>query len=148
MTAPFLPMADSIQGVLEACLYASNLDLAEQFYGDLLGLELVAREPGRHLFFRCGEGMFLLFNPACTSTEQTEIAGVRIPLHGAQGAGHVAFRVSEAVLPAWRDRLRQAGVTIESEVTWPSGGHSLYCRDPAGNSIELATLALWGLPSE
>lgn len=148
MTTPSLPPANPIQGVLETCLYAADLEMAELFYGGLLGLELIAREPGRHLFFRCGEGMFLLFNPVCTCTEQTYVAGARIPLHGAQGAGHAAFRVSESALPDWRDRLRQAGVAIESEVTWPNGGHSLYCRDPAGNSIELATPALWGLPAE
>ncbi len=34
---------------------------------------------------------------------------------------------------------------IESEGRWPGGGYSIYFRDPAGNSIELATAAVWGL---
>lgn len=145
-TPPVVAMP--IQGVLETCLYVPDLDAAEPFYADLLGLELIAHAPGRHLFFRCGEGVLLLFNPEHTRAEQTTVGGALIPLHGAEGAGHVAFRVNESALPAWRERLQQAGVAIESEVIWPGGGHSLYLRDPAGNSIELATPALWDLAVE
>jgi catechol-2,3-dioxygenase len=36
-------------------------------------------------------------------------------------------------------------VPIEIEITWPGGGHSIYFRDPAGNSIELATAKTWNL---
>ena len=35
------------------------------------------------------------------------------------------------------------GVAIEAEVEWPSGGRSLYFRDPAGNVVELAPPTLW-----
>jgi len=34
-------------------------------------------------------------------------------------------------------------VPIESELSWPQGGQSLYVRDPAGNSVELATRSTW-----
>ena len=30
------------------------------------------------------------------------------------------------------------------EVPWPEGGRSIYFRDPAGNSLELAPPTLWG----
>jgi catechol 2,3-dioxygenase-like lactoylglutathione lyase family enzyme len=36
-------------------------------------------------------------------------------------------------------------ITIEAEVTWPNGGRSLYFRDPAGNSLEIASPSIWGL---
>lgn len=130
-------------GVLESCLYAEDLAAAENFYGRVLGLELIAREAGRHVFFRCGTGVVLIFNPATTATTTTEVAGAKIPLHGARGAGHLAFRVPEPELAAWRQHLRAAGVAIESEVRWPQGGHSIYFRDPADNSVELATPQLW-----
>ena len=58
----------------------------------------------------------------------------------------MAFAVREADLAAWRARLQAAAVAIETEIRWPGGGQSLYLRDPAGNSIELATPRLWGLP--
>jgi catechol 2,3-dioxygenase-like lactoylglutathione lyase family enzyme len=134
-----------IDGVLETCLYAADLVAAEQFYTGVLGLEVIAREPGRHVFFRSGHGVFLVFNPAHTSSQVTTVGGIGIPLHGAGGIGHTAFAVSEPDLPSWRERLTQAGVSIEAEVVWPKGGHSLYFRDPAGNSVELATPRIWGL---
>jgi catechol 2,3-dioxygenase-like lactoylglutathione lyase family enzyme len=130
--------------VLESCLYAADLDLAERFYIDVLGLEKHACEDARHVFFRCGDGMVLIFNPEPTSTVRTTIAGAPVPLHGTRGAGHLAFAVREADIPAWRLHLERCGVAIESEVRWPQGGTSLYVRDPAGNSVELATPTIWG----
>jgi catechol 2,3-dioxygenase-like lactoylglutathione lyase family enzyme len=134
-----------IHGILETCLYATDLAEAERFYTSVLGLKKISHEPGRHLFFRCGQGVLLLFNPERTSTEQTTVGGAIIPLHGTTGAGHVAFRVEEEELDGWRERLQQAGVAVESEVAWPGGGHSIYFRDPAGNSLEFAMAGIWGL---
>jgi catechol 2,3-dioxygenase-like lactoylglutathione lyase family enzyme len=88
----------------------------------------------------------LIFNPDHTSSVATAIAGSPIPLHGARGAGHLAFAVREQEIPAWRAHLKKMNVVIESEVHWPQGGTSIYIRDPAGNSIELATATIWGLP--
>ena len=132
-------------GVLETCLYAPDLQAAERFYSQVLRLRLLSRVAGRHVFFRCGHAVFLLFNPGHTGSIATSVAGTPIPLHGAHGPGHVAFAVSEAELPAWRRRLEQEGVPIEAEVRWPEGGRSLYFRDPAGNSVELASPEVWGL---
>lgn len=132
-------------GILETCVYADDLAAAERFYGGVLGLELESRVDGRHAFFRCGPAMFLVFDARRTSTEGGRVAGAIIPLHGARGAGHVAFRMEETEVDAWRQRLEEAGVSIESDVRWPGGGRSLYVRDPAGNSVELATPRIWGL---
>src|SRR5215213_2388581 len=116
-------------GVLETCLYATDLDAAERFYRDVIGLEPFARVAGRHVFFRCGpRAVFLVFNP--DATEQPSQAGTAVPTHGARGPGHVAFAVGEDELPAWRDRLTTHGIAIEAEVEWPRGGRSLYVRDP------------------
>ena len=134
----------SIAGVLETCLYASDLDAAERFYVGLLGLELFAREPRRHVFMRCGAGMLLVFDPARTATEPGEVGHVAVPAHGTHGAGHVCFRIEQESLAAWRTRLERAGVAIEAEIAWPRGGASIYVRDPAGNSVELAPALIWG----
>jgi catechol 2,3-dioxygenase-like lactoylglutathione lyase family enzyme len=66
-----------------------------------------------------------------------------VPAHGARGPGHVAFQVGEEALDHWRNWLTAAGVAIESEVSWPGGGRSLYVRDPAGNSLEFASADIW-----
>ena len=99
----------SIAGVLETCLYASDLDAAERFYVGLLGLELFAREPRRHVFMRCGAGMLLVFDPARTATEPGEVGHVAVPAHGTHGAGHVCFRIEQESLAAWRTRRRNRG---------------------------------------
>ena len=134
----------AVRGVLETCLYASDLAAAERFYADVIGLEAFQRVEGRHVFFRCGAGVFLVFDPARTSTEPGAVGGAPIPPHGATGPSHVAFAVPEAELDAWRERLARHGVEVESEVRWPRGGRSLYVRDPAGNSVELASDGMWG----
>jgi len=73
------------------------------------------------------------------------VGGVPVPAHGTTGAGHVCFGVREAELDDWRARLALHGIPIESAITWPGGARSLYVRDPAGNSVELASPRLWGL---
>lgn len=131
-------------GVLETALYAEDLDAAEAFYGDTLGLDRIRREGARHVFFRCGDGVLLIFNPAETGTPPAADA-LPIPPHGARGPGHVCFRASANEIAAWAERLRAAGVAIESEFDWPQGGRSIYFRDPAGNSLEFAEPRIWGL---
>ena len=132
--------ATQIDRVLETVLYVDDLDAAERFYGEALGLELDSRQDGVFVFFRCGAGMLLLFEPAAAAS------GRKVPAHGATGPGHACFAVAEDALDAWQARLGAAGVAIEQEASWPRGGRSFYFRDPAGNSLELATPRIWGLP--
>lgn len=136
------------RGILETTLCLRDLAAAEVFYRDVVGLTVYSVEPGRHVFFRCESSMFLIFNPDAVRADRVLVNGVALPNHGTEGAGHVAFRVRDGELPEWRDRLRRHGVTIEAEVDWPNGGRSLYFRDPGGNSVELATSRLWGLPED
>ena len=132
-----------LTGILETALYCSDLAAAETFYRDVLGLAMIAKQPGRMVVFRCGDGVLLLFDPAVTAAATTVVAGSAIPLHGTHGIGHMAFRVDLADIPAWRDRLASHGVSIEREVAWLAGGHSVYFRDPAGHSIEFGTTSIW-----
>jgi catechol 2,3-dioxygenase-like lactoylglutathione lyase family enzyme len=134
-----MPMSP-IDRILETILYVGDLDAAERFYGEILGLELDSRKDRLFAFFRCGDGMLLLFEPDAAST------GRNVPAHGAKGPGHACFAVAERDLDSWRARLEAAGVVIEQEMDWPRGGRSFYFRDPAGNSLELATPRIWGLP--
>jgi catechol 2,3-dioxygenase-like lactoylglutathione lyase family enzyme len=136
----------TIARVLETAIYTDDLAAADHFYGTVLGLERIGFVAGRHVFFRCGAGVVLIFDRGSTANVPTSVKGTPVPLHGATGAGHMALAVANADLPAWRAYLEGNGISIESEVTWPRGGRSLYVRDPAGNSVELASPLIWALP--
>ena len=129
-----------VREILETSVYAADLDAAERFYAGVLGMEVITRVPGRHVFFRCGARVFLVFDAART------LEPGALPPHGASGPGHAAFAVPEADLPGWRAHLEAHGVEVETDFAWPRGGRSLYFRDPAGNSIELATPDIWSIP--
>lgn len=131
--------------ILETCLYAEDLSAIRSFYKEILRLEVIDEHEDRYLFFRCDLGMLLIFNPLHTAHEQADVDGQPIPRHGSMCEGHVAFAVSPEEMPSWRDRLAHAGIGIESEVLWPNGAVSIYFRDPAGNSVELANPSLWSL---
>lgn len=132
-------------GILESALYCDDLDLAEAFYGEVLGLERIAKAEGRHVFFRCGAGVLLLFDPEATKAPPAPDARLPVPPHGTRGEGHLCFRAEADEIERWKARLEAAGVAIEAEFEWPQGGRSIYFRDPAGNSIEFAEPRIWGL---
>lgn len=135
-------MAEPPDMILEAALYAEDLDAAEAFYGGVLGLERIARGGSRHVFFRCSAGVLLIFDPRETETPDPS-APLPVPPHGARGPGHLCFRAEPLGIAAWRERLEAAGVPIEAVVDWPQGGRSIYMRDPAGNSLEFAEARIW-----
>ncbi|AMY70118.1 VOC family protein [Frigidibacter mobilis] len=129
--------------ILETVIYAADPQAAAAFYAEVFGLEPVQSVPGRLAFLRCGAQMLLIFNPEATSDPAHQNG---IPAHGARGPGHLCFRAESAgELEAWRARLAELGIGIEHEQVWKSGARSLYLRDPAGNSVEIAEAALWEL---
>ena len=117
--------------ILETAVYVDDLDAAESFYGGVLGLEKITRAANRHVFYRCGPAVLLIFNPA--ETEIPYRAGqLPVPPHGARGPGHLCFRAEASEIDGWRAKLEAAGVAIESDMQWPQGGRSIYFRDPSG----------------
>lgn len=136
--------AARIEGVLETALYAADLHAAADFYGRVLGLAEITHVEGRHIFFRCGQGVLLIFNPDATKLPPHN-PDMPVPPHGARGAGHACFRVAVEEMGAMRGRLEAEGVAIEADFRWPNGARSLYFRDPAGNSLECAEAKLWNL---
>jgi catechol 2,3-dioxygenase-like lactoylglutathione lyase family enzyme len=131
-----------IHSIIETAIYVDDLRATETFYQTALGLRVIGKEPGHHVFFQVGDSSVLLaFLPQAT------LKGDRLPSHGAKGPGHFALGIERQSLDAWRQHLQAQGVAIEKEVEWPPGGRSIYFRDPAGNSVELVTPGVWGLPS-
>lgn len=130
------------QAILEAAVYVDDLAAARAFYGDLLGLDAFQEVEGRHVFFRVGRAVLLVFNPDATETP-TRNPRLPVPPHGARGPGHVCFAMDRVEIAALRQRLVAQGVAVDAEFDWPNGAHSLYVRDPAGNSVEFAEPWLW-----
>ena len=131
-------------GILETVLYAKDLDGAERFYDQALGLVPFAKAQGRHLFYHCGNQVLLIFNPDATKLAPAPGA-LPVPPHGMEGEGHLCFRASAGEIDAWRAALEAKGVAIEADFEWPGGGRSIYFRDPAGNCLEFAEPRIWKL---
>jgi catechol 2,3-dioxygenase-like lactoylglutathione lyase family enzyme len=131
--------------ILESALYVTDLDAAERFYGETLGLAPVGRVAGRHVFFRCGQGVLLLFNAAATRAPPPSDAKLPVPPHGTAGEGHLCFSATGDEIDRWKAHLQAEGIAIEADFQWPQGGRSIYFRDPSGNSIEFAEPRIWGL---
>lgn len=130
--------------ILESALYAEELEETAEFYERILQLERIATVPGRHVFFRAGDSVLLLFRPSATSRPPAPDARVKVPPHGTKGDGHLCFAGNAEEIERWCECLSREGIEIEADFTWPQGGRSIYFRDPAGNSIEIAEPRIWG----
>ena len=130
--------------VLETCLYATDLSAAEQFYKNVLGLTLLSKVKDRHAFFTLDTQVLLIFNPESTSIAPPPDAKLPVPPHGTTGQGHVCFSATADEITAWKHHLESNGIKIEADFMWPTGGRSIYFRDPAANCIEFAEPKIWG----
>lgn len=117
--------------IKETCLYVKNLEEAKKFYEEVLQLPLISYLPGKHIFFRAGQSVLLIFNPDDSQNKTSP------PAHYANGKQHFAFEVSEKDYPKAKEEIISKGIKITDEVTWKSGKKSFYFNDPAGNVLEI-----------
>jgi catechol 2,3-dioxygenase-like lactoylglutathione lyase family enzyme len=103
--------------LLETSIYVTDLDRAQFFYQRVFGFELFLRDD--------------------------RMAGLAVPPHDGGGSVHLCFAIPLGELAAWEAHLRAERVPVESRITWPRGGTSLYIRDPDNSLVELATPGLW-----
>jgi catechol 2,3-dioxygenase-like lactoylglutathione lyase family enzyme len=50
----------NIKAIIETAIYVDDLMATEAFYGTILGLRVMGKEPGHHVFFQVGEASVLL----------------------------------------------------------------------------------------
>jgi catechol 2,3-dioxygenase-like lactoylglutathione lyase family enzyme len=67
---------------------------------------------------------------------------IAIP-HDGQRLMHVASSISHDEPEEWQQHLTEAGVLLEGRTQWPTGGVSVYFRDPDGHLLEIATPGMW-----
>jgi catechol 2,3-dioxygenase-like lactoylglutathione lyase family enzyme len=133
-----------ITRILETALYVDDLDAVVAFYRDVLGLRVL--ETGTRLVsIDAGQATVLLLFRRGATVSGLDTSGGRIPPHDGRGPVHLAFAIASEALDAWVLRLQERGVEIESRVRWDRGGQSIYFRDPAGHSVELATPGTWAV---
>jgi catechol 2,3-dioxygenase-like lactoylglutathione lyase family enzyme len=128
--------------VLETSLYVDDVARSIDFYQSLFGFEkLVADDRFCALNVR-GEQVLLLFRKRATLEPMIMPGGI-LPPHDGDGQTHLAFTIAAEDEAEWAQLLANANVPIESRVTWPRGGFSLYFRDPDGHLLELVSPGCW-----
>ena len=90
-----------IKAVVETAIYVDDLPATETFYRTVLGLPVIGKEPGHHVFFQVGEGSVLLAFLA-----EATLKGDHLPPHGATGPGHFALGIDAESCDAWRKLLQ------------------------------------------
>jgi len=123
--------------IKETCLYISDLEMAEDFYHGKLGMEVIAKLSGRHIFFRVGTCVLLCFNPKLTAAE------TKLPPHFAHGKQHIAFEVPQDAYSAWKEKIIALDITISHCQTWRDGQESFYFEDPFGHVLEIVPPGIW-----
>jgi catechol 2,3-dioxygenase-like lactoylglutathione lyase family enzyme len=134
----------SIGRVLETSLYVDQLERSIQFYTRLFGFEKLVSDDRFCALNVSGEQVLLLFRKRATM-EPVMFPGGVIPPHDGDGQTHLAFTIAAEDEEEWTTSLRAADVAIESRVTWPRGGFSLYFRDPDGHLLELVSPGCWAI---
>jgi catechol 2,3-dioxygenase-like lactoylglutathione lyase family enzyme len=118
-----------VTGVSELVLEVTDLEAAERFYSDVLGLPVVERWPQRDaIWVMAGERTRIgLWKP-------------QVGLFGSQGGKHVHFamQIAEADFDDAMERLRRLGEKVE-QTEFEGAGRSCYVQDPDDHLVELWT---------
>ena len=134
--------APLVTHVLETSLYVADLARSREFYERLFGLPCFMGDQRMCALGVPGAQVLLLFRHGGSAVPGTTPGGT-IPPHDGHGHLHLCFAIAADALEPWAQRLADRGIAVESRVTWPRGGVSLYFRDPDGHSLEVATPGLW-----
>jgi catechol 2,3-dioxygenase-like lactoylglutathione lyase family enzyme len=128
--------------LLETALYVADLDRSRDFYDGLMGFPVYLEDDRMVALGVPGGGVLLLFRLG-GSIEGSDTPAGHIPGHDGAGRLHLAFAIAADALSVWEAHLAAKGIAVESRITWPRGGTSVYFRDPDGHAVELATPGLW-----
>jgi catechol-2,3-dioxygenase len=96
----------NINQIKETCIYFRDLRLAEEFYHGLLGLPVIGKAEGRHIFFRAGANVLLCFNPDDSRLKKSP------PAHFSEGKYHFAFEVRAHECEVHKKEIETLGIPI------------------------------------
>jgi catechol 2,3-dioxygenase-like lactoylglutathione lyase family enzyme len=113
-------------------LDVADLDRAERFYTDILGLTVVQRLGHHQVLLQCGTLNLALFERH--DLPPRVIDRIENPL----GKGHHAFKVNRSDWHTAREQFAARGVPTYGPIDW--GDHDcLYFLDPDGNLLEIVS---------
>ena len=119
-----------VTGVNELVLEVVDLEAAEHFYAEVLGLPVVDRWPGR-------EAIWVM------AGDRTRIGLWRpqVGLFGGRGGLHVHFamQIAEADFEATVALLQERGQDVKTAGFGTSHGRAAYVEDPDGHLVEFWT---------
>ncbi len=125
----------AVRALGEIALRVKDLDSMQQFYEEVVGLELMRKFP-HAVFFKIAEGygghtqILALFD----RTQETGYRGVESEK---STVDHFAFTIPLTEFDGEKRRLEQLGLNVRTaEHAWVHW-RSLYVRDPEGNIVEL-----------
>lgn len=123
----------AVDGLIELVLEVADLERAERFYREVLGLPVVERwgPPRAAVWLAMGRHARLGLWPPQT--------GGAAALHGGRGGAHVHFAlgVDAGRLAAALESLRAQGCDVEGPVRFAAGDQAVYVTDPDGHVVEL-----------
>lgn len=126
----------AIQGLGEIALQVDHLERMQEFYRDVVGLELLRRFPAV-AFFKIAAGVgghtqvLALFDRRGDEVYRPVQPGPRTP-----PLDHIAFGIDLADYEAERARLEGLGQVVRATTHGWVGWRSLYVNDPEGNVVE------------
>jgi catechol 2,3-dioxygenase-like lactoylglutathione lyase family enzyme len=124
--------------IKETSIYVKDLQLTEDFYCEKLGLTVIAKSEGHHVFFKAGKSVLL-----CFIASATEKSFMHVPPHGASGQIHFAFEVKSNEYESAKTEILGKNIPIEREQEWKKNVFSFYFRDPDGHLVEIAQEGIW-----
>ena len=108
-------------GLLHIALLTRDLKKTEQFYTQVLGLEVAFRVPPNMVYFR---------SPG--SQDLINFVGTKKRLSANDALQHFGFKTTKAQITTLETKLKENEIEVEGR----RGKHAIYFSDPNGYTIE------------
>jgi catechol 2,3-dioxygenase-like lactoylglutathione lyase family enzyme len=121
-----------LDGIHHIGVNVLDLDRAEKFYTDVLGLHVVERyqEEIRHLMLDSGNIFIHLFESPDLPIKNA------IDCLSEQGFAHIAFGTNRKCFPMVIDQLKEENIVFRGPLILGQG-ESVHFKDPDGNHLEI-----------
>ena len=107
-------------GIDHVVLYVSDVDRSRRFYMDLFAMSVEHQSPG-HVFLRCGDQLFAIFQAADGFQTGVEL-------------NHLAFGVEEGTYEDITAELKERGLQVSGR---SDNDRCIYFRDPDGYLLQI-----------